>query len=102
MAGEVWADGEGCGGCSGLEMVMEEELGSEGDFWVDLWVFLVLEGAQGRVGFWVVSVCILGWSEWECGRSPLSSGLLPSVSGCGLGSLGVGCGHRVWWHGGRG
>ena len=46
--------------------------------------------------------CILGWSGWECGRSPLSSGLLSSVSGCGLRSLGLGRGHRVWWLGGRG
>ena len=51
MAGEVWTDGEGCGGCFGLEMVVEEELGSKRDFWVDFRVFLALEGAQGRVGF---------------------------------------------------
>ena len=56
--------GKGCGGCSGLEMVVEEELGSEGDFWVDLWVFLALEGAQGRVGFWIVSVRVYSGLVW--------------------------------------
>ena len=60
LAGEVWADGEGCGGRYGLEMAVEEDLGLKRDFWVDSGWFLALEGAQGRVGFWIVSVCVSG------------------------------------------
>ena len=42
---------------------MEEELGSEEDFWVDLRVFLALEGAPGRGELWVF-VCAYPGLIW--------------------------------------
>ena len=60
--------------------------------------------AQGGGMLWVFALCVGGCFGLICGHSLLSFGLLSSISGCGLRSLGLPATiGRAWrWNGGLG